>query len=690
MIRIGIDGGHRQTSASYCKKSGSNYEANRLFVEGASENITLTQMTLTNEQIQKLRQMPDPSFEELKTLGVICYGKHMPKLSPGHGQWFIYFKKDPSHFDEIQPDCGLTTRQLMACFYFAVVNSILENNTELGLERNDRNKVQLLVGCPTTGKWTNPEPLKEYSRLIQRATGVNRVDIVPESRAAMFSSLNKDETHLGRVISAAKGVVVFDLGSSTSDCTYMWLGEKLVELSWDLGASLIERIIVKEMILEAIRENKEKTGQIFKVTASSRSETENVICNVKEAYFNKIYGDYDYVDEDFTTKLFDNNKNSLKCRFNLTEKAIENALDTPVDEKDVIRWNGRIYSGSWRKLLKEFFENAKREIVESGYPVDTIVLTGGASHMDFVKYLCAEVFCPQVDFNSIIMEDNPEFTVSNGLAWVSLSEANLGGYVSNAKEAVKKNSSVSVITLRDRIVNRLCDYLRNKIKRHADVWAESDENLSVNDLVNSLKPDLESKKTKNEIDAIVADEIKKWKERYADVTRDAVSTQLAKEYPQGIVKGLIPTKEIWRQLQENEIAKSGIVSTDALLKLVDVKRFLKFWIKAPFKVIEFLFDEIPLIKHVAIFIGKIGEFIASLFTDDDPAKPRKKSTRRSVRNQMDETFANEDKKKELFADLYTNFNNLNRNYDKELSNHLNKMFRIVMLYPDGFKDRIMK
>lgn len=691
MLTICIDGGHRQTSASYCKKDKDNkkenqYIAYRLFVEGAQENVTLTQMSLTNEQVKKLSQMPDPTYEELQSLGVISYGKSLKPLEPGKGQKFIYFKRNPSLFDKEHPGSQLTTRQLMACFYYALVNNILKENAELGDERKDRNNVRLLVGCPTTGKWTDPEPLAQYARLIKRATGVNRVDIVPESRAAMFSSLNKEL----QVISAANGVIVFDLGSSTADCTYMWLGKRLVEMSWDLGASLIERIIVKDMISKAVHEHREKTGNLFIATASSQADMENTICNVKEAYFSKEYGEYEYVDDDITTKLYDSNRNVLKCRLNLTKGYMDKALDTPVEDEDAIIWDGIRFTGSWRKLLRQFFEAAKKEIAEAGYPVEQIVITGGASHMEFVRYLCAEVFDGVVKFDDITLEDNPEFTVSNGLAWVSLSDRNFNNYVNNAKNVVKSNNSASVYTLRDNIVKSLSDYLHPLINRYVKPWAESNQDLSIRDLTAPLERELKSQSTKNRINNIVNTEIVKWKANYSNITRDAVNDQLKKEYPDGIVNGLIPTKKIWEDLQETKIANAGSISTSALLKMLDINRIIRYIIMTPFAIVYAAVSWIPIVKHIGKLIFKLGGGIANLFTDDDLDKPRWGMTRKSVRNQLNETFESEEARRELFKSVYDSFDELNNKYDAELAKNLNQLFRIVMLYPDGFEERIMK
>lgn len=261
---------------------------------------------------------------------------------------------------------------------------------------------------------------------------------------------------------------------------------------------------------------------------------------------------------------------------------------------------------------------------------------------------------------------------------------NFGGYVSNAKEFVKKKDSVSVYTLRDSIIDRLSVYLKTKTQKHTQMWAESDQNQSIRQLLDTLRSDLESKEIRRDIDAIVKDEIDKWKNIYTEVIREAVIAQLAKEYPEDIVKGLIPTKAIWRQLFEKVILQSGAFSFDNLVESISVYRL----ITASINYLLYLQYKSFLRFFPPGFIPPYIDPEKMLEIDYD--EPRAKSTRRGIRNQLDEMFMLEDYKKNIFKSIYNIFNECNKNFDQELSNHLEKMFRIVMLYPDGFKDRIIK
>lgn len=700
-VIICIDLGHCQTSATFIKitEDGKIHKSDRLKVEGATENITLTQLALTTEQIEKLSKMTDPTYEELKSLGAISYGKKLPNVLQSKRR-FVYFKTDPAQFD-IKKIGELTSRQLMASFCFALVNSILENNPNIAEKeiRQKRNQVELLVGCPATGKWTSQKPRRNYARLIQRATGVQSVRILPESTAAMFSNLlneNEKNKGTGKIVSTSEGVIVFDLGSSTIDCTYMLLGKKLIEFSWNLGASSIERLWTKKAIADATREHYNKTGEFFEVSYASRADLENLLRQHKEQYFSKIYGDYLDVDEEIVNKLSGNsNKRYIKAHINLTEETMNEILDTPFDQDDEIRWQDRRYRGSWKNLLKQFFETARELTVGADCPVKTIVITGGASRMDFVRTICAEVFVPQVKFDNIMLGSDPEFTVSDGLGWVSLSEANRPTYIENAKKKVKDNASVSVFQLRDKIINRLCNYLKNKIDPIAEQWAEAEDKKSVRNLMNRIEIALNQPGTKAAIESLIAEETRDWRKGYAEVVQKAVAEQLNKEYPEGIAKGLIPPKEIWNQINNEEIAQKISFSPERIVNSIDTQRFLKGLVGVLPRIVAFIVSGIPIIKILSKPIEKIAEFLewiaGKLARAKDLDKPRSKPVRRSVRNQLNEIFDNDDaKEKILFPDVYQHLNELSRNYDSELFVLLDKLFRILLLDHDSFEVKIIK
>lgn len=277
---IGIDLGHGETTAAYPRQIQSDrYEVRRLNLMDKDQVIS-TQIILTNEQMQKLKGHPRPSYELLLNLGEIRIGNNLSAYI-SKGEKFSYFKTAPKNFDKLYGNsacakqCGITHGMLMACFAFSVVNNLLKFNVG-DISADDRENLNLLIGCPSTSDWTTSEAQTAYANLILAATKAHNVRIVPESRAAMFSSVENGQ---GR-ISALGGALVFDFGSSTADCTYMLLGRKILEFSWNLGASKIELQVVQKTYQETVKNN----GS-FRASAASIVDSADQVRKAKESYY---------------------------------------------------------------------------------------------------------------------------------------------------------------------------------------------------------------------------------------------------------------------------------------------------------------------------------------------------------------------------------------------------------------------
>lgn len=196
-----------------------------------------------------------------------------------HSETFNYFKKSPKHFDEeVKGDeNAVSRRELISLLSSKIIEGIKEYNTNI----RSGEDIMLIVGCPSSPEWTSEKNRKEYADLIQKATGVAKVRVVPESRAAMFSALADGK---GRMISACDGAVVYDFGSSTADCTFMKTGDDCIEMSWNLGAREIERALCRLMCREAEREAGEKGVELKSL--NNYAKMERKLRAAKEAYFN--------------------------------------------------------------------------------------------------------------------------------------------------------------------------------------------------------------------------------------------------------------------------------------------------------------------------------------------------------------------------------------------------------------------
>lgn len=329
-----------------------------------------------------------------------------------------YFKASPAEWNTVT-ESGYKKKQLMFDYIQQLFKQIQSANAPLGINIDPQNTL-LLVGCPTSNTWLNSQARKDYASLVRQATGIQDVVILPESRAAIFSAF-----HLVKklVLDTTKGVAVFDFGSSTADFTYYLLGKKRYEFNCRLGASRIEEAIVGKM-MEQLQGN---------VVQSDIVSKELEIRKFKEEFFTAVQKGQDYsstISLDFVKQgydgkpkvigtshrtgmpLYDTVTVSGKINDNMIEWATEqDKFSMQEDNTHAVR--------SWYGHCWHFFEEAKEFLTKNKFPCETIILTGGASRMDFVRTLCKENFPVQDKNGRIYMEENPSYSVSVGLCYLA-------------------------------------------------------------------------------------------------------------------------------------------------------------------------------------------------------------------------------------------------------------------------------
>lgn len=359
----------------------------------------------------------------------------IPAEAEYHGELFNYFKASPKHFNEKVRGNEVTVirRDLMSLLFRKVMDGIREHNTEIA----DGEQILLIVGCPASEEWTADKSRKEYEQLIKKATGAAEVRVIPESRAAMFSALADGK---GRMISAGDGAVVYDFGSSTADSTYMKSGERCVEVSWNLGARAIEKTLCRMMCCEA-SEKADRLGLDI-VPSENYANLERRLRAVKEAYFN---GPSDEESSVFAWKFSTAGGKKLTAILDIDDELMDRALG---EEEVNVELNGALLAGSWKYCCKEFFRKSKT-LIEENYSVKEIVLTGGASKMDFIAQYAREIF-PEPKY-VVTCSPNPCFSVSQGLIWAGLVDEMENECVAAVKKAVRSSNVFGVDVLKKRI-----------------------------------------------------------------------------------------------------------------------------------------------------------------------------------------------------------------------------------------------
>ncbi len=679
---MGIDVGHCESAAAFPRQVNMNdrrHEVRRLVAENKDQVIS-TQIILTDKQMRKLSGKLRPSYAELcqlEELGEIKFGNKLPE-DISEGEKFRYFKVPPRDFDkpygntEIAKECGITHGQIMVCYIFALINSILKHNRE-DLKDTKREDIILLVGCPTTEDWTNDNAKSTYAELIKKATNVKEVRIIPESRAAMFSSVENEKNK----ISALKGAVVFDFGSSTADCTYMLLGRKIVEFSWTLGASEIER----QMTLEAYQ-TAARNQDVSNIKMTSFADVEDDLRVAKEAYYDHRYGPKGHAM--FCCFQTLDESQDMECPLRINDAFMKKITS---EKPFSIRCDSKTSkSGTWTSLCEAFFTEAKRKIQNSHYlifdqngkpqrrncEIDTIVLTGGACKMDFVYELCKKVFTGV----TIQREDNPSHTVSNGLGWVAVSDENLNLCQVSVKNYIDSVPECSFSALRNSLEEKIFNKIRSIAESCTEEWANAPgDTLTLKDLDTSITNAMESDVTKKGIISICSDTITDWKNKLSAAMETAVNTQVSMLYSESVAKGLIIPPDIWKTLQASSIRLDAF-NVDYILKGINVSsvgRQIAQWFIVSVAATIGAFGGI----FGAIAGAVIGSVVADLMADGSMDKPRKRKKRLSVVKTVKSEIAG--KKTEILKNFSEDIRAYEPDYTKQVDDALMVAFEIVTL-----------
>lgn len=675
---IGIDFGHCETAAAYPFQVGDKNEVKTLVVNDLNANVGSTQIILTDDQMRALMGNPYPKYDLLKKIGPFQIGR-LPASVP-NGERFLYFKVAPRHFHEPCGNtytaklCKITHAMVMACYIYATVDSIIRKNaTEL--EEADWSHIKLLIGCPTTADWTGHKEKGEYAKLVELATGVESVEIIPESRAAMFSSVSGGVTN----ISAVGGAAVFDFGSSTTDCTYMLLGRKILEFSWALGASEVERQISQELLERAVQDNGPFTAD------------PNLLAGVidelrihKEEYY---AGLLPTMGKSYVVNLNEDVEAMIKMNETLMERVTgERKIEINCDSTT-------LRTGSWQDLCRAFFQEAKERIQNATYTVynadgeakeckctlDTIVLTGGASKMGFIETICREVF-PEKNVRILRNDVNPSHTVSNGLGWVSVADENLERCKAEAKAAVLSNPDCAPKKLSDAISDEIFELLCSIAKELTQRWADAPgDDMTIKTLQDWLESATKNPEVIQKMQSICGRNLQSWKKTVSSSMEEAVNAQTQALYASAVAENLILPSDIWQNLDAQSMTLNQLDMHSLLTKIdfSDVAAQIgKYVLKAVIWCAGAVF--LVLTGGLSVLLAWLASELTNvLLSDKDMNKPRKRDQRQNVAKQVSKVLTSS---KETVMKSFTEaFAAQTESFEAVVDSSLDIAFKIVTL-----------
>lgn len=650
MIVVGLDHGHGECSATCLKKNNGEPALDRLMMDKSQSKVIPSAIFLTDAQIGYLSTLRTPqSLRKVEKAGPYLIGNDAEDTSNQHGETFHKFKCSMERVMEPCNGSRLNHMQIMAAFLYQLTSNIIDANSMI-FAGESRNSIKLIVGCPSSKKWTDTKPKSQYEELILNATLTGQVEVVPESRASMYSGLECEQKKIS--FSAAEGVMVFDFGSSTADCTYMQQGIRCFDFSWDLGASRIEELMLQDFLSQELISSDEIITE----------KALTLLRKAKENFFSERESDVVIRKNDGKKLLYEATKDTM-------DDLIRNS-EFCIDSK----------SGSWYSLCEDFMGEAHRKLAnkyESVFPCKTVVLTGGASKMGFIRDLAKEKFP-----NTTIVwdENNTSYTVSDGLGWIEFVDENY-------PECQKRiETEVAYFTF-EKFALKLRDDLRPVFKSYiqqcAEVWAAEDEDMSIaqfEEIVKRVFGEEDFQPENRKFQNTFKNSISSWNADFVNAVRQKTSLEAQKLFSKEIAAGL-NLDAVLMSVSQNQSKELSTLAGE-MVDCFDIQS-LSNKLVSGLAYIGTLLLSIFFVSTgwIGLAIGHIiGLLMKWLATDDNKDKLRCKKDRQRVCDQIKKQMNNDKTVNELLKQALANDSaNLKTTFEKSKKDICTRMLDIATL-----------
>lgn len=296
----------------------------------------------------------------------------------------ISFKQKPNS----DPNYRETIRNFLQTYYRQLKGSKQIEGGEVS---------QFYVGCPSG--WSVDERV-EYQKLLKE-TGIPLVSVIPESRAAFMHAKEAGKLSYEKLKSS---VLIVDIGSSTTDFT---LVKSLHEVPIDfgsntLGGSLIDKAIFARTL--ANHDDKALLERVFQEYPHHQARCELACRKAKEDYFSN-------------EPLYNHPQTFARGFESINEQIyfipqVNKAVMDEILHQSLPELGGKSWMTAFRKAVNE----ANDELGKQGIAPQLVLMTGGASRMQFTRQICEELF-PEPE-TQVRPDPEPERCIALGLARV--------------------------------------------------------------------------------------------------------------------------------------------------------------------------------------------------------------------------------------------------------------------------------
>lgn len=452
---IGIDFGHGETSAAIC---GLEWNKSAGTSEQKVHDIDMDRNAKKKVIVSAICKTPDGRYH----IGNEAF--EPDNLTEGT-QLSVCFKQAPKQMDGER-------EQLMIAYMKTVYERILS------YEENLKSGNHIVYIARPSG-WVNEETKELYRQMAIQA-GIPLGGLTSESRAAIFYAMSPN---VGFAKEVSQGAIVFDLGSSTLDFTYLSdKAENPIDYGYDLGASAIEQTIYDQLILptEGVKEFVDTYPQYIDALRFKARL-------IKEEAYSK--------DAETRTSLKFSLDQVMSDECEDIEKYED--VDVKIKFKNVGELNHLIEeSANYLSRMKEAMIDYRDNHIH-GKKVHGVFLTGGASRMNFIIPLITEVF--NLPENQVKIDgDNPSLTISRGIASLGVADAATDVLVSELEKKIP--SLVNTSDLQGPLILKLAETVsESSWKAVADACnnfkkVRLNQSMDMKDLENMIKQYLDSYK----------------------------------------------------------------------------------------------------------------------------------------------------------------------------------------------------
>ena len=482
---VGIDFGHGETSAAICPLEWGKDAGQR---ESNAEDIDMD---------ISARKKVIPSAICRMDGGNLFIGDEVFEHMTDNNGIRVAFKQKPTSLDGEQ-------ELLMVDYMNSIYSRIRESRSEL----TDTNHI-VYIARPSG--WTDQQSKDLYSQMAVNA-GIPLGGLTSESRAAIYYA--KNQVNFANEIS--RGAIVFDLGSSTLDFTYLADDNQPVDYGYNLGASIIDEAILVNMILsnEEVAEFLHKyplyrdalqfKARKFKEDAYSRNEQSKTIGGFP---LGNIIPDEEESFDDYADTY-------IKLRINNLAE-----LNQMVEEHT--RYMSRL-----REALDDF-----RDSKIPGRPVNGVFLTGGASRMNFIRPIIAEEFSLPIE-KVKIDSDNPSLTISRGIALLGTTDAITSILVDDLKRQLP--TIISKETKIDKLIDKLASNITTKawavVESTCNNWVKTGKTTDETEMQDLLKKKIDAFKN-DQVSPIVNSTIHQFLSEGSDDVRRKMNEIISRYAP---------------------------------------------------------------------------------------------------------------------------------------------------------------